>query len=258
MKGLRLALRQLPYEHRAFRRNPAAAFFTLFFPLIFLFILNLLFGNDELTIEGGTASASTFYVPSIAAFSLVNACYTGLAMQVSLARDQGQLKRIGGTPLPKLSYLLGKVTYMVGVALFLVLLVTVCGALFYDVDLPTNSLPGLVISLIVGAAAFSALALATVSFIPNSDAAAPIVNGIVLPLLFISDIFIPLDGDTPEWVQWAGDLFPIKHLSVALQTSFNPFTGGAGWEPGHLAVLAIWGAIGLLVALKFFRWEPRI
>ncbi len=221
-------------------------------------IFNLLFGNETLTVEGGEAKTSTFYVPAIAAFSVINACFTGLAQQVALARDQGQLKRVGGTPLPKLSYLLGKVIYMVGVALFLVVLVVVFGALFYDVEIPDRSLPAFLLALAAGAAAFAALAFATVAFIPNADASSPVINGIILPLLFISDVFIPLDNDTPTWINWAGNVFPVKHLSVALQTAFNPFTSGAGWELEHLAVVALWGLIGMVVALRYFSWEPRV
>ncbi|MFQ5382678.1 MAG: ABC transporter permease [Dehalococcoidia bacterium] len=258
MRALRLALRQLPYEHRAFIRNPAAAFFTLIFPLIFLVIFNLLFGNDTLTIQGGETKTSTFYVPAIAAFSVINACYTGLAMQIALARDQGQLKRVGGTPLPKLSYLLGKVIYMVGVAVFLVVLVVAFGAAFYDVDVPDQSLPAFLVALATGAAAFAALAFATVAFIPNADASSPVINGIILPLFFISDVFIPLDSETPTWINWAGNVFPIKHLSLSLQTAFNPFSSGAGWELGHLAIVALWGVAGMIVALRYFNWEPRV
>ena len=80
----------------------------------------------------------------------------------------------------------------------------------------------------------------------------------MLPLLFISDIFIPPDTDSPGWIIWVADLFPVKHLSVALQTGFNPFTSGGGWELGHLAVVGLWGLFGLLIATRYFSWEPRV
>ena len=256
MSALALAARQIRYENRAFWRNPAAAFFTVVFPLIFLVIFNLLFGNDELELPGGTTTTSTFYVPAIAALSVINACYTGVAMSVSMARDQGLLKRTRGTPLPAWAFLFGRVAHMTLIAMLLVAVVTVVGALFYGVDIPTQTLPAAVVALAVGAAAFSTLGLAVTALIPNAAAAPAVVNATILPLLFISDVFVP-PGEAPAWLITAADLFPIKHLSAALQTAFNPFETGAGFEPGHLAVMALWGIAGMAVALRYFSWEPR-
>ena len=256
MNAPALALRQLRYENRAFWRNPTAAFFTVVFPLIFLVIFNLLFGNEQLQVPGGVVNTSTFYVPAIAALSVINGSFTGLAMSVSMARDQGLLKRTRGTPLPAWAFLFGKVAHMTLVALALVAGVTAAGALFYGVDVPTGTLPAFVATLAVGAAAFSMLGLAVTAFIPNADAAPAVVNGTVLPLLFISDVFIP-PGQAPEWLITFADVFPLKHLSGALQTVFNPFESSAGFEPVDLAVMTAWGVGGLLIALRFFSWEPR-
>ena len=65
MTTARLLLRQLRYERLAMTRNPAAAFFTFLFPLIFLVIFNLLFGNERIDVAGGETNASTFYIPAI-------------------------------------------------------------------------------------------------------------------------------------------------------------------------------------------------
>jgi ABC-2 type transport system permease protein len=128
---------------------------------------------------------------------------------------------------------------------------------FYDVELPTTTLPAVALTLVLGAAAFSALGIAVVAVIPNADAAPAVVNVSILPLLFISDVFIPPGADTPEWVLRVGDLFPVKHLSIALQGAFNPFESGAGFEWGHLAIVAAWGIAAFAVALRFTSWEPR-
>jgi len=253
-----LGIRQVRYEALAFHRNPAAAFFTLVFPLIFLVIFNLLFGNEELVIAGGTTHVSTFYVPAIAALSVINACYTGLAMSMSVSRDHGLLKRLRGTPLPASSFLIGRVLFMTLVALALVAIVTAFGAAFYGVDVSTNTLPAFVITLAVGAAAFSLLGLAITSFIPNAEAAPAVVNASILPLLFISDVFIRIEDNGPRWLDVLGNIFPVKHLSLALQTAFNPFETGSGFEPKHLAILLLWGLGGAIVAVRRFSWEPRV
>ena len=256
VSALALALRQVRYENRAFWRNPAAAFFTFVFPLIFLVIFNLLFGNDEIRVAGGTTNVSTFYVAGIAALSVVYTGYTGLAMNVSMARDQGLLKRTRGTPLPAWAFLFGRVVHMTLTMILLVAIVVAAGALFYDVDVPTGTMPAFAVALVVGAASFSSLALATTAIIPNADASPAVVNAITLPLLFISDVFIP-PGEAPDWLITIADLFPIKHLSLALQTAVNPFETGSGFELAHLAVIAAWGVGGVLVAVRFFSWEPR-
>ena len=75
--------------------------------------------------------------------------------------------------------------------------------------------------LVVGAAAFCALGLAITAVIPNADAApAAIVNAIILPLLFLSGIFIPLGNNTPAWILWIGRIFPVKHFADGMQAGF--------------------------------------
>lgn len=256
MSGFALALRQVRYENRAFWRNPAAAFFTFVFPLIFLVIFNLLFGSDELEVPGGTTNVSTFYVAGIAALSVVYTGFTGLAMLVTLARDQGLLKRVKATPLPAWAFFFGKLAHMTLTMVLLVAIVVTMGVVFYDVDVPTKTMPAFILALVVGAATFSSLGLAITAAIPNADAAPAVVNASSLPLLFISDVFIP-PGQAPDWLIAVADFFPIKHLSEALQTAFNPFETGYGFEPLHLAVLAAWGIGGLLISLRYFSWEPR-
>ncbi len=255
MNAFVLALRQVKYENTAFWRNPAAAFFTFVFPLMFLVIFNLLFGNRELAVPGGTISSSTFYVPAIVAMSVIGACYTNVAMGVAFSRDAGLLKRVRGTPLPAWSLLFGKVLHSVLVALLLATIVTVAGVLFYGVDPPTNTIPAFLVTLIIGAAAFCTLGLAVTALIPNADAAPAIVQASILPLLFISDVFVPL-RDAPGWLTSFADLFPIRHFALALHTSFNPFETGAGFEVAHLMALVGWLLAGLVIAVRFFKWEP--
>lgn len=256
MSTARLVVRQIGFESKAFWRNPAAAFFTFIFPLIFLVLFNLIFGDEAYERLGPGIPASNFFVPAIVAFAVINACYTSLAMGLTFARDQGQLKRVRGTPLPSWAYFSARVAHQVWIAAILVAIVCAFGVIFYDVQLPGAQTPAFVISLIVGAAAFSTLGFAVTSFIPNADAAPPVLNGTLLPLLFISDIFIPTES-VPSGVATFAGLFPIKHFSAAMLTSFSPFTKGWGWEAGDLAIVAGWGLLGLVVALRAFDWEPR-
>ena len=256
MNTLRLALRQVRYENRAFWRNPLSAFFVFVFPLMFLVIFNLLFGSRELVLPEGTTNASTFYVPAIVAMSVIYTCFNNVSIGVCFARDQGLLKRIRGTPLPGWTFLFGRIVHSVLLAVLLVAIVTAAGALLYGVDVPTNTLPAFFLTLAVGAATFCALGLAITAVIPNAEASPAVVNVMILPLLFISDIFIPLE-DAPAWLTTFADIFPVKHFSSAMHTAFNPFETGVGFEWVDLLVMAVWLVGGLVLAARFFSWEPR-
>jgi ABC-2 type transport system permease protein len=255
VNGLRLALRQVFYENRAFWRNPAAAFFTFVLPLFFLVVFNALF-KDTINVKGGRVDISFFFVPAISALAVISACYTNLGMMVTISRDLGVLKRIRGTPLPAWAYLFGRILQAMSVAALLVIIITAVGKLAYGVDVPSNTMPSLIVTVAVGAGAFCALGLALTCIIPNADAAPAVANATILPLLFISNVFIHLDKP-PAWLDYAGDVFPVKPFALALENAFNPYVAGAGFEWGHLAVVAAWGIGGAIVALRFFSWEPR-
>jgi ABC-2 type transport system permease protein len=240
-----ITLRQVLFFNKTFWRNPASAFFTFAFPLMFLVIFNAIFGQSQ------------FFVPGIAAFSIVSACYTNVAMSMTIARDEGILKRVRGTPLPGWMYLLAKVIHSSLIALLLVGVVAAFGALFYDVALPSETMPAFLLSVVVGAAAYCALGLAITAAIPNAEAAPAVVNALVIPLSFISDIFAPYE-DVPTWLQAVAEFFPLKHYADMMNASFNPPSGSSGYEWADIAVVAVWGVFGLLVAMRFFKWEaPR-
>jgi ABC-2 type transport system permease protein len=122
--GLQMAVRQVRYENLAFWRNPAAAFFTFAFPLLFLVILTTLFRGDTSTLPTEVEVANTtYFTATILAFSVITACYTNIAMTMTFAREEGVLKRVRGTPLPGWAYLLGKVFQSVLVMALLVVIV---------------------------------------------------------------------------------------------------------------------------------------
>ncbi|HIE83487.1 MAG TPA: ABC transporter permease [Dehalococcoidia bacterium] len=249
---------QLMYDNRSFWRNPAAAFFTFAFPLIFLVVFTSMFGNDVInTPSGMSASGSTFYIPAIITLSVINSSYTGLAMQVTVLRDSGFLKRVYGTPLPVWLFLVSKIIHLTFIGLILIAIVTLFGSLFYGVTLPSHTLLSAICSVILGFCTFSALGLAITTVIPNANAAPAIVNASAIPLLFVSDVFIPLEN-APDWIVYVSAIFPVQHLSRMFLSAFDPFVVGSGFEPQHMAIVAIWGIAGLIIAIKRFSWEPRI
>ena len=245
MSGVSLAIRQVGYENRAFWRNPPAAFFTFAFPLIFMVIFNVLFGAD----------AAGFFTPAIIVFGVVSATYTNLAMAVTIARDEGILKRIRGTPLPPWAYLAGRIGHAVVIGFLLVAIVAGFGALLYGVEVPWGALPAMLLVLVVSSAAFSALGLAVSGLIPNADAAPAIVNATILPVLFISNVFVQMES-APEWLGMVSHLLPVRHFANAMMDLYASGAGaGVPWK--EVGVIILWGMIGVVAALRFFSWEPR-
>jgi ABC-2 type transport system permease protein len=253
---LRLTLRQVRYTNRAFWRNPPSAFFTFAFPLMFLVIFTSLLGRGTVVIEGFPIQQARYYVVAMATFSIVTACYTNIAMSVSFQRDAGILKRTRGTPLPGWSYLSARALHAMLVGGLLVVLTVAFGAAFYGAALPRGSLLAeFVLTVLVGATSFAALGLATTALVPNADASPAVVNAIVLPLLFLSGIFFPVGDTAPAWIRAVARVFPVKHFVDAMRASFYGAPFRFDWS--DVWILAAWGVAGLILAARFFSWEPR-
>jgi ABC-2 type transport system permease protein len=254
MNTLRLTGVQLRYVNKAFWRNPASAFFTFAFPLMFLVIFTALLGHYTVPLGHRTINTSTYYVASMACFSVITACFNNIAMAVTFQREDGILKRSHGTPLPGASFLGARIVHAVLVAILLVIITAAFGRLVYSAEIPTGlSLLRFIVALLVGAAAFCALGLAATAVIPNSDAAAPVVNAIILPLEFLSGIFIAFGDTTPAWILWVAKVFPIRHFVLSMQAGFL----GVAFSWTDVLVVAAWGIAGMLLAIRFFTWEPR-
>jgi ABC-2 type transport system permease protein len=249
-----LALHQFRFDQKVFWRNPASVFFTVLLPLIFLFIFATIFGNE--TIEERGVKTTTYYVPAIIALAVISATTVSLAINLTEDRERGLLKRVRGTPLPPAVFVAGRVGNSFVISVLMVVLVAILGKLVYDVSLPDQTIPAVLVTLAVGAFAFSCLGFALTTMIPSEDAAPAVTNAIMLPLYFVSGVFIP-DSEIPSGVLHVADVFPVRHFFEAFFTAWDPNTTGTGFELGNLAVVAAWGLLGLLVAVRFFRWEPR-
>jgi ABC-2 type transport system permease protein len=254
VSALALTLHQFRYDQKVFWRNPASVFFTVMLPLIFLFIFATIFGNDDIEERG--VKTTTYYVPAIVSLAVISATLQSLAINLTEDRERGLLKRVRGTPLPAAAFVAGRVGNSLVVSILMVVLVAVIGKVVYDVSLPEETIPAVLVTLAVGAFSFCCLGFALTAAIPSEDAAPAISNATVLPLYFISGIFIP-DSEIPDGVLKVADFFPIRHFFEAFFTAWDPNTAGAGFEWGDLAIVAGWGVAGLLVALYAFRWEPR-
>lgn len=252
-----LLWQQVRYQNTLFWRTPVAAFFTLVFPLMFLVLFSLLFGDEMIEIEGrDPLSIAQFFAPALAGFAAASATYTNIGVGQAIARDERILKRIRATPLPPWIYLGGVVGSAVWMAFIAVAIMMTVGALAYDVEIMLDTLPAALLTFVVGVSCFAALGLALAGFSPTGDTAPAVANATLLPIAFISDVFIPI-SDPPRWLEFFGDLFPLKHFVRGLQDAFSPFTTDLAFRWGDLANMAVWTVIGTLLALRFFVWEPH-
>ena len=249
-----LTVTQMRYVNKAFWRNPASAFFTFALPLMFLVIFTALLGDDQVRIGGRLVHLSTYYVAAMASFGVVTACYNNIAISLTFQRDAGVLKRTNGTPLPATAYFAARVLHATLVAVLLVAITTAFGRTLYHAEVPSGAtLARFSVMLLVGAATFCALGFALTAVIPNDDAAAPIVYASILPLLFLSGIFIPIGDKAPAWIHWTGRIFPVKHFVNGMQAGFL----GTTFHWSDVVIVAAWGIAGLLLAIRYFSWQPR-
>ena len=256
MNDATIALRQVEYEQKSFWRNPVSAFFAFLFPIIFLVVFATIFKDTSTRVNGvANINYNDYYIPALTAFGVIGACFTNIAASISIRRDDGILKRLRGTPLPSWAFLFGVVGSSVIVSLLLVALTDSFGILVYGVHVP-NHIGPLVLTLAVGAMSFCALGLAMTVAIPNAEAAPAIVNAVLLPLVFISGTFFPIDPASA--VTKIAEYFPVKHFINAMFNAFDPaHLSASGFSGNDLLIIAAWGAFGLLIAIRRFRWEPR-
>jgi ABC-2 type transport system permease protein len=249
MSRAELVIYQARLEQRAFWRNPDYAFFTFALPVVLLVALGAT--RTGSTLPGNVPEVRVF-VPRILAFGIIVAAYANLAQRIAVLRNDGVLKRVRTTPLPPGTYLSGQLVSNLITTLLVALATIVIGDVVFGVAPGLEGLAPLVATLSIGILCFAALALAVSTVISSADAAGPIANATYLPLAIVSGLFDPSLG-LPGWLSRVVELFPVKALADALYASYDP---GAGFPLGDLAVLAVWAVAGVVLAHRFFRWEP--
>lgn len=256
MSWQRLLALQVRSQNRIFWRTPIAAFFTLILPVMMLVLFVALFGNEEVDSPYGPVELAQFYTAGLAVFSAATATYTNLGINLSQRRELGILKRVRSTPLPPWIYLAGAVISAVWIALIATAVMLALGMGIYGVGLELAKLPALLVSFGVGALTFAVLGFVVAALAPTFSAAPAITNATLLPMAFVSDVFIPVGvtGDTPRWLQVAGEVLPLKHFVRAFGAAMNPFSSAPAFELGHLLVLGLWLLVGAVLAQRRFGW----
>jgi ABC-2 type transport system permease protein len=241
----RLLLHQVRYDLRSLSRNRQAAFSTLLLPVLLLVIL---------VNVGDRANGAELYVPGLIAFATMSAAFMSLVVELVARREAGVLKRRLASPVPPSVLIIARtLAAVVASTAAAFVLLTVAGNA-YGVPVPASALPGVIVTIVLGAGALSALAYALASAIRSVDAAQPVVAAIVLPVLVISGVLVPA-ANLPHSIAIAARLLPLEHLAHGLRSAFE---SGAplGVSPVDALVLAAWSAAGALIAATRFHWLP--
>jgi ABC-2 type transport system permease protein len=242
MSAVALAWQQFRFERKLFWRNPSAAFFNFLLPLLLLVLVATAFAGDEDELE--------VLIPGVAGMGVLATTFTGIAFNLTMLRDEGVLKRVRGTPMPPGAYLAGFIGSAALNAFIQVALVVAIGNVVYGVAWPKEPLL-LVLFTALGVVCFAALGVAFAHAIPSEDAAPAYINAVFLPVIFISGVFYSAES-LPRALEVVAEALPLKHLIDGLSEAI---VGGGGDAGTAAAVVSAWALAGVVIAVRFFRWE---
>ena len=262
MNAIRMGFGRIGIELKQFFRDRESAVFNFLLPMIVLVIFGSVFGGQELGDSGITFAQ--YFVAGMIASGILYTSFQNLAISIPMEREDGTLKRLQGTPMPRAAYFIGKIGMVFVAYIAQVTILIAVGVIFYGIDLPTTPLAifTFIWVSVLGLIAWTLLGIAYSVVPKQGKGAAALVSPIVLVLQFTSGVFFVF-SDLPQWMQTFASLFPLKWLTQAMRSVFLPDTAAAmevagSFELGMTAVvLVIWIAIGAVLATVFFRWTPR-
>ncbi len=239
-----LGWRQYRLERKMFWRNPSAAFFNFVLPLLFLAAGGAIFSGSQSDLDK--------LLPAIAAMSVMATTFTALAYNIVFLRERGVLKRIRGTPLPTLSYFAGVAANAVTNCAIQIAVVLIAGRLVFGIGWPQDWLE-LVVFVLAGVICLAALGVAFAHVIPNFESTAAYVNAVFLPVVFVS-FYVFDSASAPGFLRSIAEGLPLQPLIVGLSGAM--VTGrGLSENLDALAVIGLWAALGVYLAVRGFSWE---
>ena len=244
-----LYFHQLRSEQLVFWRSREAAFFIFAFPLLlYVLLCSVYHGKID------ALPAAQVLLAGLMGYGCANTAFAGLAIQLVLRRENGILKRLRSTPLPPATYIVALLVSTLLVFALQTVALFLLGRVLYGTPFP-HDLGSLVAAIVIGAAVFAALGTATASAIRSAEGSSAVVNFILLPMAFLSGSFGPT-RHLPAFLRAIADVLPLKYFIDLVDAVY--LRGHGVWtRPQDLAVLAVWGAAGLVFTKFRFGWEPR-
>jgi ABC-2 type transport system permease protein len=207
-------------------------------------------GRIEVTEPGGRYV--DFLVPGLLGMNLMGTGMWGIGFSLVVARNGNLLKRLVAAPARR-SHLLG--AQLTSRLLFLI---PEAGALllfaYFVLGVPLRGSLLLLIGIsLLGALAFSGLGLLTAARPRTIEGVSGIMNLVMVPMWIFSGIFFSTER-FPATMQPFVQALPLTALNNALRGVMLEGTGLLSLLP-EIALLAVWGAVSFMVALKIFRWQ---
>jgi ABC-2 type transport system permease protein len=246
---VRLFFHELRNQQLVFWRSKEAALFIFLFPLLLFVLLGSVYSGKIYGLPAPQA-----LLAGMLGYGCANTAFAGLAIQLVVRRELGILKRLRATPLSATTYIAATLASTLVVFVLQAIALFVLGRILYGTPFP-DAVGSLLLAIVIGAAAFAALGVATASLIRSAEGSSAVVNFILLPMAFLTGSFGPTHR-YPAFLRAIGDVLPLKYFINIVNAVY--LRGHSIWtKPGALGVLAAWGATGLVVAALKFRWEPR-
>jgi len=247
MKGL---LKMTWMESKLFLREPVGAFFTLIFPLIYLFLYGAISGNEPTPMYGGQRTIDAA-IPSLTAVIISMAGLTSTTITMATYREKGILRRLRTTPVSPLVVLGAQVIVVfVMTGLGMLLLIT-AGKLVYHVRFEGNPF-SLLAGFVLSSLSFFGLGFLLAGSMPTVRTAWVAAMVLLYPMLFLSGAFFAVEL-LPASVQKVSAFMPLTYVVNLLRGMWT----GQPWGDHLLDVGVLAGMLlgGTLVSAKMFRWE---
>jgi ABC-2 type transport system permease protein len=262
-RSIRLGASRIGYEVKAYFRQGDAVFFTFLFPVMMLAIFSVAFseGSFGTDADGNGVSAAAFYLPAMLAAGVLLSGLQNMSLDIATEKSDGTLKRLAGTPLPVISYFIGKIGQVFATGVLQAALIIALAALAFGVNLPTDPERWFTFGwvFVLGVATSAVLGIALSGLPRSGKSASAVIIPIALVLQFISGVYLPFT-QLPEWLQNVASLFPLKWMAQGMRGAFLPegfetLEQGGSWDlPGVALFTAIWLVAGLIVCRLTFRW----
>jgi ABC-2 type transport system permease protein len=248
---MKLFAHELRGELKLYVRSRELAFFTFLLPIIFFVLLGSVYGNDKIEHR---YRGSNYLLAGMIGYGAIATAFAGLSIVLVIRRESGILKRLRATPLPASTYIAAVLsTTLIAFALECVALVAL-GRVLFDVPVPDHLL-SLVLALLLGAVAFAALGIGITAAIKSAEGSSAVINAVYLPMSFIAGAFFS-PHSFPQFLRAIADVLPLTYF-IRLVREIMLDHEQIWAHLGSVAVVVAWGLLGVIVAVRGFRWEPR-
>ncbi|MFY9844349.1 MAG: ABC transporter permease [Terriglobales bacterium] len=192
-----------------------------------------------------------FLIPGLLGMNLMNSGMWGVGFAIVEMRQRKLLKRFVATPMRRSDFLLALTSSRLVLMVIEVGLLLSFGVLVFHMRVQGSILSVILLGSL-GAIAFGGVGLLTASRAQKIESVSGLINLVMMPMWIFSGVFFSYDK-FPALAQPFIKALPLTALNDALRATI---TEGAslGSQSGRLLVLAIWGGVSFVLALRWFRW----